>query len=131
MARARAGNVEADHIRELFAAFGAVTVRRMFGGTGIFADGLMFALVADEIVYLKADDRTVPDFEREKSAPFSYGARAGRRVVMSYWRLPDRLYDDPDELAAWARAALAAARRAAAVRRPAPARVRRPPDRLR
>jgi DNA transformation protein len=131
MARGRAGNVEADHIRELFAAFGPVTVRRMFGGAGIFADGVMFALVADETIYLKADDRTVPDFEREKSAPFSYGARAGRRVVMSYWRLPDRLYDDPDELAAWARSALAAAHRAATVRRPVRARARRVPDRPR
>jgi DNA transformation protein len=121
MARPRARDVEADNIRELFAAFGPVTVRRMFGGAGIFAEGVMFALVADDVVYLKVDDSTIPDFERERSAPFSYGSRNGTRVVMSYWRLPERLYDDPDELAAWSRAALSAARRTAAVRRPAPA----------
>jgi DNA transformation protein and related proteins len=117
MARSRASDDEVEHIRELFAAFGAVTVRRMFGGAGIYADGVMFALLADDIIYLKADDRTVPDFERERSAPFSYGNKNGTRVAMSYWRLPDRLYDDPDELAAWARQALAAAGRSAVKRR--------------
>lgn len=106
--------VDPEHIGELFAAFGPVTVRRMFGGAGLYADGVMFGLVADDLIYLKTDDETSPSFVAEGMEPFSYAGRNGRRVMMSYWRLPDRLYDDPDELARWAREAFAAARRAAA-----------------
>jgi len=104
-----------DFIRDLFAPFGPVTVRRMFSGTGIFADGLMFGLVVRDVIYLKADDSTRADFEREGSAPFTYtrGKKSGRpsEHALPYWRLPERLYDDPDELAVWARRAFAAAER--------------------
>jgi DNA transformation protein len=103
--------VSPDDIRELFAAFGAVTVRRLFGGACIYAEETMFALVHDGVIYLKVDAHNAPAFERESLAPFSYTTRHGKRGVMSYRRMPDRLYDDPDELAAWAGAALAAARR--------------------
>ena len=102
-----------EDIRELFSAFGSVTVRRMFGGAGIYADATMFALVHDGVIYLKADAHNAPAFEREDLAPFTYTTSGGRRGVMSYRRMPDRLYDDPDELVAWAREALAAARRGA------------------
>ena len=102
-----------EEIRELFSVFGPVSVRRMFSGAGIYADGVMFALRARGEIYLKADAETVPLLEAEGSAPFSYQAK-GRRVVMSFWRLPDRLLDDPEDLANFARAALAAAHRAAA-----------------
>ena len=105
--------MDAEAIRELFAAFAPVTVRRMFGGAGVYADGIIIAIVADGVIYLKADAQTVPGFEAEGLQPFSYQAGSGKRAVMSYWRMPDRLYDDPDELARWARDALAAARRAA------------------
>jgi DNA transformation protein and related proteins len=100
-----------EDIRELFAAFGSVTVRRMFGGAGIYAQETMFALVHDGVIYLKADGHNAPAFEREDLPPFAYATRHGKRGVMSYRRMPDRLYDDPDELAAWARESLAAARR--------------------
>jgi DNA transformation protein len=103
------------YLKEIFSAFGSVSVRRMFGGAGIFADGTMFALVADGDIYFKADEETIPAFRAAGTGPFTYGAK-GRRVVMSYWRLPDRLLDDPDELAEWARAALRVAHRSAAVR---------------
>jgi DNA transformation protein len=103
--------VTPDDIRDLFAAFGPVTVRRMFSGAGIYADGLMFGLVAAEVIYLKVDAHNTPAFEREDLPAFTYTAKGGKRAVMSYRRMPDRLYDDPDELAAWARDALAAARR--------------------
>jgi DNA transformation protein len=99
-------------LTELFAGFGPVVVRRMFSGAGVFADGLMIALVVDGVIYLKADDSLVPLFEREGQVPFSYKTRDGKRTLNSYWRMPERLYDEPDELAEWARLALAAARRA-------------------
>jgi DNA transformation protein len=102
-----------DELKELFSAFGPVSVRRMFGSAGIFADGLMIALVSDGEIFLKADVQTIPMFEVEGSRPFTYGAK-GRRVALSYWRLPERLLDDPEELGTFARAALGAAHRAQA-----------------
>ena len=99
-------------LTELFSGFGPIAVRRMFSGAGVFADGLMIALVVDGVIYLKADDSFVPLFEREGQTPFSYTTRDGKRTLDSYWRMPERLYDEPDELAEWARLALAAARRA-------------------
>ena len=106
--------MDREHIIELFAGFGPVSVRRLFGGFGIYADGIMFALASRDVIYLKADDATATAFEREGRGPFTYAAKGGKRTVMSYWQLPDRLYDDADELADWARAALAVARRAKA-----------------
>lgn len=109
-----------EEIRELFSAFGPVSVRRMFGGAGLYAEGAMFALQLRGEIFLKADDATIPALQAEGSTPFVYQAR-GRRVVMSFWRLPDRLLDDPEDLANFARAALQVAQRAAAKKsRPAP-----------
>jgi DNA transformation protein and related proteins len=109
------GSLDHDFIRDLFAPFGPVTVRRMFSGAGIFADGLMFGLIVRDVIYLKADDGNAADFEREGCAPFTYtrGKKSGRpsHHALPYWRLPERLYDDPDELADWARRAFAAAER--------------------
>jgi len=106
--------MDAETIIELFAEFGPVSVRRMFGGAGIYADGMMFALAADGVIYLKADGVNTLAFEREQLGPFSYETKDGKRGVLSYRRMPERLYDDPEELADWARAALAAARRSGA-----------------
>jgi DNA transformation protein len=107
--------MDPEFIRELFAQFGPVTVRRMFNSAGIFADEMMIGLINKEAIYLKTDETSIPDFKREGSKPFSYirakGGRKGGRVELPYWRLPERLYDDPDELAVWARRALAAAER--------------------
>jgi len=105
------GASDPDFLTELFSGFGPIAVRRMFSGAGIFADGLMIALVVDGVIYLKADDSFVSLFEREGQAPFSYRTRDGKRTLNSYWRMPERLYDEPDELAEWARLSLAAARR--------------------
>jgi DNA transformation protein and related proteins len=102
----------ADFITELFAEFGPVEVRRMFSGAGIFADGLMLGLVVDGVIFLKADEHNRPPFEQEGMGPFAYG-KSAKRVIMSYWRMPDRLYDAPEELAQWAVESLAAARRSA------------------
>jgi DNA transformation protein len=107
--------MDPDFIAELFAPFGSVAVRRMFGGAGLFCKGLMFGLVFDGAIYLKVDDASIPDFEREGSMPFVYTrakspGRVGRHSL-SYWRLPERLYDDPEELVAWARRAFVIAER--------------------
>ncbi len=109
--------MDKDHLTELFSAFGRIEVRRMFGGAGLFADGVMFGLVSGGVIYLKADAETSPRFAGEGCEPFSYATRTGRRTVTSHWRLPDRLYDDPDELAQWARLALGTAVAAAKKKR--------------
>ena len=114
--------MDSDHIRDLFSAFGAVQVRRLFGGAGLFADGVMFGLVSDGEIYLKADAETVPVFEGEGCGPFQYATKTGSRALNSYWRLPERLYDDAEELAVWAGRSLAIAQRQS---KPAPGR-RRP-----
>ncbi len=100
-------------LKDVLSGLGPVSVRRMFGGAGVYADGVMFGLVSGGEIYLKTDAESVAAFEREGCGPFEYGTKKGRRAVMSYWRLPDRLYDDPDELARWARQALAVAQRKA------------------
>jgi DNA transformation protein and related proteins len=101
--------MDAETIKELFNEFGPVSVRRMFGGQGVFVDGTMIALIAGDVIYLKADAETIPAFEQEGLAPFSYATRNGEHTLTSYWRMPDRLYDDTEELARWARDAQAAA----------------------
>src|ERR1700745_2857199 len=83
----------------------------MIARAGVHAEGRMFALRADGVISLKADEHNALAFEREQLEPFTYATKTGRRGVMSYRRMPDRLYDDPDELALWARDALAAAQR--------------------
>ena len=107
--------MDPEFINDLFASFGAVTVRRMFGGAGIYREGLMFALVFDGAIFLRVDAASIPDFEREGSRPFVYtrAKSPGKigRASLSYWRLPERLYDDPEELAVWAKRALAIAQR--------------------
>jgi DNA transformation protein len=110
--------MDRDFLIDLFADFGPVTIRRMFSGFGISADGTNFALALRGGLYLRADENSIPRFEAEGSKPFSYQTRAKTVTVGSYWQLPERLYDDPEQLTVWARAALAAAQRAALRKRP-------------
>ena len=106
-----------DRFDDLFAPFGKIVVRRMFGGEGLFHDGLMFGLVDDERIFLKTSKETRPRFIAEGSGPFTYQMKKGEGILTSYYELPDRLYDDPDELAAWARAAFAVAQQSATARK--------------
>lgn len=126
-----AAPVDIEFIRDLFAAFGPVTVRRMFGGAGIAADGATFAIAFDGVVYLKTDPALAAELAQEGSGPFVYPYSKGRMPVRkgpsSFWRLPERLYDDPDELALWARRALAVARAKGAKPKRATASRRRKP----
>ena len=94
---------------DLFAAFGPYTLRRMFGGEGIYRGQLMFGLVYEDRIFFKVSEDTRVVFEAEGCGPLRYKMRNAEGVLASYYELPDRLYDDPEELADWARAALAAA----------------------
>ena len=104
--------MDREFLTDLFADFGPVTIRKMFSGYGISADGTNFALSLRAGLFFRADEVTIPDFEAEGSKPFQYSTRAKTVLVNSYWELPARLFDDSEELAQWARAALAAALRA-------------------
>jgi DNA transformation protein len=109
--------MDREFLIDLFADFGPVTIRKMFSGYGISADGINFALALRAGLFFRADEVTIPDFEAEGSKPFQYSTRAKTVTVNSYWELPARLFDDSEDLVQWARAALAAAQRAK-VKRP-------------
>jgi DNA transformation protein and related proteins len=110
--------MDREFLIDLFSDFGPVTIRPMFSGYGISADGVNFALALRAGLYFRADEVTIPRFEAEGCGPFQYQTRAKTVTVNSYWQLPARLFDDPEELSEWAKAALAAAQRAALKKRP-------------
>lgn len=90
--------------------FGDVTAKSMFGGVGLYHNDLFFGILAGDVLYLKADDRTRATFERAGSKPFKpYADRAG---TMQYYAVPVGVLESPVELARWARGAVAAATRA-------------------
>jgi len=99
-----------DRFDDLFASFGKIRVRRMFGAEGLFRDGLMFGIVHQERIYFKTSDESRQTFIAEGTKPLYYKFKNAEGVLTSYYELPDRLYDDPDELTEWARAAFAVAR---------------------
>lgn len=105
--------LDPEWLKDLFAPFGAVGVRRFFGGQGVYLDGVIVALVADGVLYLKSDTETAPAFDAADLAPFSYLAKGERRVITSYRRAPIEALDDPDALRPWIVLARAAAGRAA------------------
>jgi DNA transformation protein len=106
----------AEFLREQLAPLGHVSMRRMFGKTGVFCDGLMLGMVSDDMLYFRVDDHNRAAFkEAEAFPPLNYDKK-GATIDLAFWRAPERLFDEPDELVAWARAALGAARRVAAKR---------------
>ena len=117
----------AEFLREQLASLGHLTMRRMFGKTGVFYDGVMFGMVTENTLYFRVDDQNRVTFkEAEAFPPLNY-EKNGHTIDLSFWRAPERLFDEPEELVAWARAALAAARRVAANReRTAPRRKSKP-----
>jgi DNA transformation protein len=96
-------------IQDLLGEFGPVSIRSMFSGAGIYADGVMFAILADDTLYLKADEASARAFAAEGKGPFKYRPKGRGEVALSYWEVPERLLDDPDELVTWARRAHAIA----------------------
>ena len=105
--------LDPEWLKDLFAPFGSVGVRRFFGGQGVYLDGVIVALVADVVLYLKSDTETAPAFDAADLVPFSYLAKGERRVITSYRRAPTEALDDPDALRPWIVLARAAAGRAA------------------
>jgi DNA transformation protein and related proteins len=106
----------AEFLREQLAPLGRVTMRRMFGKTGVFCDGLMLGMVTDNTLYFRVDDDNREAFKEAASFPPLNYEKKGSTIDLSFWRAPERLFDEPDELVGWARLALAAARRVAAKR---------------
>jgi DNA transformation protein len=117
----------AEFLREQLAPLGRVTMRRMFGKTGVFCGGLMFGMVTDDTLYLRVDDHNRTTFKEAESFPPLNYEKQGRAIDLAFWRAPDRLFDEQDELVAWAGVALSAARRVAVKReRTAPTRKSKP-----
>ena len=117
----------ADLARDLFAGLGDIRIKRLFGGAGIYAGEVMFALIADDVIHVKADADLAAALEAEGSGPFVWiapaGPKARRPIAMSYWRLPEAALDDIDQALDWGRRALAIARAGAKPKRP---RLKRP-----
>jgi DNA transformation protein len=105
-----------DLILDLLEGFGQVSARRMFGGHGIFREGLMFAIVADDVLYLKADDDNRAEFTGRGMQPFYY-EKQGRQQMISYYQVPEEVFDDAAEMCAWAQQAYAAALRSGSKKR--------------
>jgi DNA transformation protein len=103
----------AGFLRDQLAPLGRITVRRMFGKTGVFCDGFMLGMVRDNTLYFRVDDDNRAVFKEAESFPPLNYEKKGGTIDLSFWRAPERLFDETDELVIWARAALAAARRVA------------------
>ena len=108
----------AEFLRDQLAPLGRITLRRMFGKTGVFCDVFMLGMVRDNTLYFRVDDDNRVTFKEAESFPPLNYEKKGCTIDLSFWRAPERLFDEPDELVTWARAALAAARRVAAKREP-------------
>jgi DNA transformation protein len=97
-------------VQELLEDWAPVSARRMFGGHGLYHEGLMFAIVLEQRLYLKVDEVNRPEFEALGLTPFTY-AMKGKDVALSYGAAPDAIFDDPQEAVLWARSAWDAALR--------------------
>jgi len=106
----------AEFLREQLAPLGRVTMRRMFGKTGVFCNGVMLGMVTENTLYFRVDDQNRATFKEAESYPPLNYAKKGGIIDLAFWRVPERLFDEPDELVSWAQAALAAAHRVAAKR---------------
>ncbi len=95
---------------DLFFEFGPIALRRFFGGEGIYAGDVMIGMVRDDTVFFKTDDETIKAFVKEGCKPFTFKKRGTETIVTTWFAVPDRLYDDPEELANWARDALRVAK---------------------
>jgi DNA transformation protein len=109
-----------EHVLETMRRFGPVEAKSMFGGWGLYHQGLFFALIAEDALYLKTDDENRADFEAHGLEPFVYSMKDGDKLTMSYRQAPEEALESPDVMAEWARRGYAAALRAAAKKKPRP-----------
>jgi len=110
-AKARAPSDFVASLDDVFEHFGPVRAKRMFGGYGIYRDELMFALVSDDVLYLKTDEAMAAELTGRDLKPFEY-RKQGKRMQIAYYTAPAEIFDDPDEAERWAKRAYGAARRA-------------------
>ena len=103
----------AEFLRDQLAPLGHIALRRMFGKTGVFCDGAMLGMVTEDTLYFRVDEQNKAVFKEARSTPPLNYAKGGRLIDLAFWRAPERLLDEPDELLSWARLALEAARRVA------------------
>jgi DNA transformation protein len=106
----------AEFLRDQLAPLGRISMRRMFGKTGVFCDGFMLGMVRDDTLYLRVDSENRADFKEAESFPPLNYEKKGGTIDLAFWRAPERLFDQPEELIVWAQSALAAAQRVAAKR---------------
>ena len=99
-----------DFIRELLDRWGPISTRRMFGGHGLYFEGVMFAIVMNNRLFLKVDAHNRADFENLGLKPFLYTMK-GKEVALSYWAAPDAIFDEPTQAVRWAMSAWDAAMR--------------------
>lgn len=107
-----------EFLQDQLRGLGRIATRRMFSGAGLYCDGVIFALILRDTLYFKVDDGNRQAYEAEGLEPFTYEARGRTVRVGAYWQIPERLFDEPDEMLDWARGALAVGRRAAAKKKP-------------
>jgi len=101
-----------QYLLEQLAPLGQLRAKAMFGGFGLYCDELFFALIADDVLYVKVDDSNRPRFTAEQLAPFCYPMKDGRVQTMSYYPLPEAALESPADLLDWAKEGIAAALRA-------------------
>ena len=101
--------MDADAISDLFSGLGQVSIRRMFGGKGIYHDGLIVAIDLRGEIMLKVDAVSAPEFEAAGAKQWFYEGKKGKTVLMPYWSVPEEAFDDPDEMRKWVRLAFEAA----------------------
>lgn len=98
-----------DYLVDVLASWDRVTAKAMFGGYGLYRRGIIFSIVDDDRVFFKVNDSNRPDYEAAGMGPFTYDAKGGKKVAMSYWQVPLSVLEDADTLAEWAEKAYGAA----------------------
>ncbi|MBX7247613.1 MAG: TfoX/Sxy family protein [Caulobacteraceae bacterium] len=109
---------DGEWVQELLAGLGPLTLKKMFGAGAVYADGLMFAIVDDGVLWLRGDEGNIARMQAAGARQFTYPTKDGEHASLGYWSIPETAVDDPDEAVEWAREALDAARRKAAAKKP-------------
>lgn len=104
-------------LEDAFRDVQGITAKSMFGGYGLYKNGIVFGIIADDELYFKVDDKNRGTYEKKKSSPFTYETKKGKRVAMSYWRLPADILDERSQLGLWVEASVRASKRSSRKRK--------------